>query len=122
VFIPVSDWFPAFMLTLAIEVPVGAVLLRRTEPDLVRLVALIAAINLATHLAVWYVFSQLFLPGTLGYTVAAEAWAIGCEAVFYRLVLSGLTAPRALTIAAVANLASFAAGRLIGGTWLDRFG
>jgi hypothetical protein len=122
VFIPVSDWFAAFVLTIAIEMPIAGALLRRWEPDLARLAALILAINLATHLAVWYVFSQLFMPGTLEYTLAAEGWAIGCEAVFYRLVLGGMTATRALAIAAVANLASFAAGRLIGGTWLDRFG
>ena len=112
-YFPVSGWLAAFVLTLAVEVPVAVYLLRRTEPDLLRLGAIVVFANLATHPAVWFVFSQPFLVGTLEYTVVVESWAIGVEALFYAVVLRGLTARRAIGVAIVANVASFAVGRLI---------
>jgi hypothetical protein len=111
-FIPVSDWFAAFVLTLAVEVPVAAVALRTAEASVTRLVVLIVFVNLATHLAVWYVFSQLFLIGKLEYTLAAEGWAIGAEAVFYKAALPRTSWRRVLAAAVVANGASTLAGRL----------
>ena len=45
--------------------------------------------------------------------IAAEAWAILAEAVFYAVVIRGLRPGRALLVAAVANVASFAVGRLV---------
>ena len=112
-FFPVSGWFAAFVLTLAIELPIGAWLLRRAEPDLRRRVALVGFANLATHPAVWYVFSQLFLVGTVEYLVAAEGWAIAAEALFYVVAIRGLGAGRAIVVALVTNGASFAVGRII---------
>jgi hypothetical protein len=112
-FFPVSGWFVAFVLTLAVELPVVAWLLRRDEPDLLRRVALVVFANLVTHPAVWYVFSQLFLVGTPEYLLAAESWAIAAEAAFYFVVVRGLPAGRAILVAIVANGASFAVGRII---------
>ena len=120
-FFPISGWFTAFVLTLAIEIPIAAFLLRRAEPDRLRLVVLIVFANLATHPAVWYVFTQLFLVGTLEYTLAVEAWAIGAEVVFYWAAIRGLPVRRAIGVAVVANAASFLAGRLIGEFWPELF-
>jgi hypothetical protein len=120
-FFPVSGWFAAFVLTLVIELPIAAWLLRRVEPDIARRVVLIAYANLATHLAVWYVFSQLFLIGTIEYVLAAEAWAIGAEAVFFIVAFRGLDARRAIAVALIANGASFAIGRIVGGIWPELF-
>jgi hypothetical protein len=114
-FFPVSGWFAAFVLTLVIELPIAAFLLRRFEPDVVRRVVLIGYANLATHLAVWYVFSQLFLIGTIQYVLAAEAWAIGAEAVFFFVAFRGLSLGRAVVVALLANVVSFAIGRIVGG-------
>ena len=114
-FFPVSEWLPAFLLTLAVEVPIGAYLLRRAEPDLARRLLLVVFANLLTHPSVWFVFTQLFLIGTLEYTLAAEAWAIAIEALFYLVTIQGLGPRRALGVAVVANLASFAVGRLMTG-------
>ena len=116
-FFPVSDWFPAFILTIAVELPIVIVLLRDAEPSLVRLGAGIVYANLATHLAVWYVLTQLFELGTAGYLLAAEGWAVAAEALFYLLVLRDVSPRRAVVAAVVANTASFAVGRL-GGAWL----
>ena len=114
-FFPVSEWFAAFLLTLAVEVPIAAYLLRRAEPDLARRFVLVLFANLVTHPAVWFVFTQLFLIGTPEYTLAAEAWAVGVEALFYAVVIPGLGPRRALVVALAANLASFAVGRLVVG-------
>ena len=114
-FFSVSEWFPAFLLTLAVEIPIAAYLLRRAEPDLPRRLLLVCFANLLTHPAVWFVFTQLFLIGTPEYTLAAEAWAVGLEAFFYAVTIRGLSPRRAIAIAVAANVASFAVGRLVVG-------
>jgi hypothetical protein len=122
VFFPVEDWFRAFILTLVVEVPVAAYLLRREEPDRVRLLLLVAFASLATHPIVWYVWTQVFLVGTPEYLVVAEAWAVGVEAVFYWAAFRGLRPSRALLISVAANAASFIAGTLAGAIWPGVFG
>lgn len=113
-FIPVGDWLPAFLLTLAVEVPIVVLLLGSAMPDRGRLAALAVFASLATHPAVWFVFTQLFLIGTLEYALVAEAWAIGVEAVFYAVAIEGVSLRRAALVSLAANAASFLAGRLIG--------
>ena len=113
-FFPASGWFAAFVLTVAVEVPIAAYLLRQAEPDLLRRVSLIVLANLATHPVVWFVITQLLLVGTPGYTLVAEAWAVGVEAVFYGVAVRGLRARRTIAISLAANTASFLAGRLVG--------
>jgi hypothetical protein len=120
-FFPVNGWFVAFVLTVAIEMPIAAWILRRAEPDLARRLALIVFANLVTHPAVWWVFSQLFLVGTLEYTLAAEGWAIAAEAVFYSVTIRGLRANPAIVVSVVANAASFAVGRVVSAISPDVF-
>jgi len=115
VYIPISSWFVAFVLTLLVEVPVVLAMLRRDEPNLARLAVLVVFVNLATHLVVWYVATQVLRVGTIEYVVAAEAWAIGAEALFYTAAVRGLSFPRSLVVAAAANLASFLVGRMLEG-------
>jgi hypothetical protein len=112
-FFPVGDWFVAFILTVAIELPVVVYLLRTQEPSVPRLVALVLFANLATHPAVWFIFTQLFLVGTPAYVVAAEGWAVAAEAVFYVVTIRGLSLQRAVLAALAGNAASFLIGRLL---------
>ena len=121
-FFPISDWFAAFVLTLAVELPIAVIALRPAEPQVLRLVALVVYANLATHVAVWYVFSQLLEVGSAGYVLLVEGWAFGAEALFYAVAIRGLSARRAVAVAFVANAASFAVGRLIGRQWLGLVG
>jgi len=115
VFIPADDWLRAFLLTLAVEVPLATWLLRRAEPELWR-AALIAVIaNLSTHPLVWFGWSQVFLVGTPEYVIAAETWAVAIEAVVYAVTIPGLGARRAVLISLIANGASFAVGRVVAG-------
>jgi hypothetical protein len=117
VFFPVDLWFRAFLLTVAVEVPIAAFLLRRFEPDRLRLVLLVLFANLASHPAVWFIFTQLFLIGTPEYLVAAEGWAVAAEAVFYWVAFRGLPVRWAIAISFVANAASFLLGELLAAAW-----
>lgn len=118
-FFPVSDWFPAFVITVVLEAPVVLYLLRRAEPDVLRLGLLVLFANLATHPVVWFVITQLLLVGTPGYVLVAETWAIAAEAVFFATAIRGLSVRRAIGAAVAANAMSFLAGRLIGALWPD---
>jgi len=117
-FFPVSEWFPSFLITLAVEIPVGWLLLRSDEPSTVRVVALVAFANLASHPSVWFVFTQLFLVGTAEYVLAAEVWAVAVEALFYAITIAGLKPSRALVASLAANAASFLVGRILTQGWL----
>ena len=117
VFFPISEWLPSFLLTLIVEAPIVWLLLRTAEPDLPRLAVLFFFANLATHLAVWYVATQLFDPGAVAYTVASEGWAIAAEAVFYVAAIRGITVVRAVGVAIGANLASAATGAVVTALW-----
>ena len=112
-FLPADEWLRAFLLTLVVEVPVATLLLRGFEADLRRTAALVVFANLASHPLVWYVWSQVLLMGTPEYVVAVEAWAIGIETVFYVVAFRGLGLGRAALVSVVANLASFAVGRIV---------
>jgi hypothetical protein len=112
-YFPASGWFAAFVLTVAVEVPLAAYLLRRAEPERLRLLALVVFANLATHPIVWYVITQLLLVGTPEYVLVAEGWAVAVEALFYLVVLRGLDPRRAVVVAVVANAASYLAGRVV---------
>ena len=116
-YIPVDVWFRAFLLTVAVEAPIVALLLRRWEPSWPRLLALIFFANLASHPAVWFVFTELLVIGTPGYLMVAEGWAIGCEALFYWAAFRGLPVRRAIVVSLVANAASFAVGLLVAAVW-----
>lgn len=113
-FFSASGWLAAFLLTLAVEIPVAAFLLRRAAPDRLRLALLVVFANLATHPIVWFVLSQVALVGTWAYIVLAEIWAIAAEALFYWVTLRGLPARRALAVSVAANVSSFLVGQLVG--------
>jgi hypothetical protein len=121
-FFPVSAWFAAFVLTLAVETPIVMFVVCRPQSNFVRLGIVIVFANLATHLAVWYVVTQLILVGTLGYTLVAETWAVAAEAILYWAAIPGLSARRAVAAAVAANGASFLIGQFIRGLWPDLFG
>ncbi|HEU4674023.1 MAG TPA: hypothetical protein VFS32_14120 [Candidatus Limnocylindrales bacterium] len=114
-FFPVSSWFPAFVLTLAVEAPIVLAFLRPPAAELVRLAVLFVVANLATHLTVWYVATQILLVGTPEYVLVAEGWAIAAEAVFYVAAIPAITPRRAFALALVANVASALAGRFVVG-------
>ena len=120
-FFPAGDWFAAFLLTLAVEVPIAVFLLRRPEPNLARAAAIVVFANLVSHPMVWFVWTQVFLIGTPEYVIAVETWAIAIEALFYSVVVSGLGPGRAVLIAVVANAASFAVGRVVAQLWPEVF-
>ena len=120
-YFPVSAWFTAFVLTVVVEGPIVWSLLRRLEPDLRRLGPLVVLANLASHPAVWFIFTQLLVVGTLSYTLVTEGWAVAVEAILYLVAIRGITARRALGTSLAANAASYVAGLLIGRLWPGLF-
>ena len=119
VFFPISDWLPAYLLTVAIEAPIIWLGFKSAEPSAWRLAVLFLFANLATHLVVWYVMTQLFDATTSEYVVASEGWAIGAEAIFFAAAIRGISAARAFGVAVTANVASAAVGVLVMTPWPD---
>ena len=118
-FIPADVWFRAFVITVLVEAPIVAALVRTWEPELPRRLVLVAFANLASHPAVWFVFSQVLLIGTASYLLVAEGWAVASEALFYWAAFRGLPVRRAIGISLAANVASFLIGQLIFAVWPD---
>jgi hypothetical protein len=121
-YFPISRWFVAFLVTLVVEGPVVVAIARRTEPDLRRLGILVVFTNLVTHLAVWYVITQWLLVDTWQYLLVAETWAVLAETIIYWAAVRGVALSRALSLAVVANVASFAVGRVLFELWPQAFG
>jgi hypothetical protein len=117
VFFPVDEWFPAFALTCLAEGLVVLPAFWRSRVEPARLLVLLVFANLATHPAVWFVFTQLFLVGTIEYVVAAEVWAVAAEAVFWWAVLPGVGLRRVAGVAVAANALSFVLGRVLQDVW-----
>lgn len=120
-YVPVDAWLRAFLLTLAVELPIVLALLRGRQPGSPRLAALLVFANLATHLVVWFVFPQLLYTSTAEYLAVAESWAVLAEAVFLWLVVRGLSPLRAAAAALVANAASFLVGLAVTAVWPGAF-
>lgn len=111
-----KSWLVAFALTFVVEAPIVAWFYRKAEPSLDRRLALIFFANLATHPAVWFMFTRLPFP-YVQQVVLAEIWAFGLEILYYALVFPGDRA-RAVAASITANTASLA----FGFAWLHWFG
>ena len=101
-------WLKAFLLTIGIECPIAALVLRPRDFGMPRLVALVAFANLATHPLVWFVFPALPV-APLAALVMSELWAFGAEALFFALAFRVSTA-RAVSASLLANGASLGVG------------
>ena len=104
-------WLTAFLLTLAIELPVAGILLRRHEASRAALAGKLFFANLATHPLVWFAFP--LLPGSWAATTAlSEIFACLTEAAFFALIIPGVKPGRAMLVSLAANCASFGLGLL----------
>lgn len=106
-------WFIAFLITVAVEVPIVVALTREYPMPVWRRALVAAFAQLVTHPLVWFVFPRLV--GLTGRSSLAlsELWAWLAEAAFYSVVLPGLSPARALGVSALANAASIAAGLVL---------
>ena len=108
----ITDWLRMFALTLLVELAVALPLWRATEPRVLRRAAAVALVNLATHPVVWFVIPGAAL-GQASRACISELWAVGIEALAYRVIFPLADWRRTLTISFLANLASFVAGELL---------
>jgi hypothetical protein len=113
-FFPVSAWFTAFLVTVAVEGPIVWWFVRGQEASVLRVGTAVLLANLASHPAVWFIFTQLLLVGAATFTLTTEAWAVLVEAVLYGLALRNVGPRRALAASLVANTASYLVGVLVG--------
>ena len=103
-------WFRAFLLTVAVEVPVVLALTRGSSASSGRRAFLVVAAQLMTHPLVWYVFPFLpNLPRSATF-VMSELFAWAAEAAFY--AAAGVTTSnlQAIAVSALANAASLTIG------------
>lgn len=105
----VKAWFTAFVWTLALELPSYAVALRGRLTG-VRLLAVVLALNVATHPAIWFLLPR-FEPWAAWF-VLAEALVIAVEATLLRTPLVGCPLGRrdALLATTAANALSASVG------------
>ncbi|MEZ4226125.1 MAG: hypothetical protein R3B13_34585 [Polyangiaceae bacterium] len=105
----VDLWFRAFVVTAASEGLLLVPLLRKLESSWLRRAACVLLANLASHPAVWFVFTDFGL--TYAYRFAlSEAWAVAVEVLAYRLLFSKLTMRKALLLSLAANALSVSFG------------
>lgn len=114
-----SEYLPALILTLGVELLVLVLLLRRGH----RIGTVVLAGFLAsgfTHPQLWYVWPHVFDPATqyLAYVISGEAMVFVVESVILWLVLRRKGGERvhpltALGAAAVANGSSFVLGWVV---------
>lgn len=108
-----SAWAIAFVLTVAIEVPVVLALTRDSKWDWRRRSGIVLLGQLLTHPLVWFVFPTI--PGITGRTALtlSELYAWLGEGALYALVGVAPTSLSAMGVAAVANGLSLAVGLII---------
>jgi hypothetical protein len=108
----IGDWLQAFGLTVFVECLIAFPLLRRSEPSILRRLAAVLLVNLATHPLVWFLFPGLLMP--YGARVAlSEIWAVVGEACAYAVIWPAAGLKRAALVSFAANAASFLLGLFV---------
>jgi hypothetical protein len=101
------SWLEAFVLTLAVEVPLALVCLRGRPRG--RVVAAVVLANGASHPLLWFVLGAL--PGPfLANVLVGECGVVALEAIVYLAVLRPLRPGHALAVSATLNAASYLVG------------
>ena len=101
-------WLEAFLLTLAIELPLALICLRARPRGRVAAAAVLA--NGASHPLFCFVLLRV-LPGSfLARVLVGEALVIGLEALVYLAALRPMRAAHALSVSATLNAASYLVG------------
>lgn len=116
-YFPLSAWLPAFVVTLAIEAPIVGFAFRRVADNPLGVAMVFLFGNLATHLAIWYVVTQLLQPGSLEFLLVAEGWATLGEGLLFWAAIPRLSALRAALAAVTANGVSAGLGLVMASAW-----
>jgi hypothetical protein len=109
----VLGWFLAFLLTVAIEVPIVVAMTRDNKMGWRRRASIVLLGQLITHPMVWFVFPTI--PGITGHTAftLSELYAWFGEAALYAALGLAPTSLGAVGVAGVANGLSLAVGLII---------
>ena len=106
-------WLWAFLLTIAIEVPIVVGLTRGSSLAWPKRGAVAVVGQVMTHPLVWFVFPAM--PGITGRTglTLSELWAWLAEAMLYGLTGVAPTVLQAIGVSAIANALSLGVGSLL---------
>jgi hypothetical protein len=102
-------WLRFFAFTTVVEALVAFPMLRAADASPWRRAGAILIANLTTHPLVFFFFARV-LPDRLTLTIVAESWAVLAETGVYALIFSKLGWPRAFSVSALANGASYTLG------------
>jgi hypothetical protein len=107
---PLFDrWIVAFVITMALEVPIIMVLLRGSPPGRRLLAALVA--NGISHPTLWFLLTTLPIQTYGLWLATSEAIVWGMECALYIVLLSRWVSMKRVAISTtIANVASCAAG------------
>jgi hypothetical protein len=108
-----AAWLRAFVLTVAIEVPLVMLLTRHSRISWPKRACLVFAAQLMTHPLVWYVFPELPGLSRIATLALSEVWACLAEAAVFALLEVAPSKLGAVGIAAIANGASLGVGFLV---------
>jgi hypothetical protein len=105
-----AGYLTALTLTLAIEIPLVLLVLRRAPHRRVVFVAVVG--NLFTHLGVHFLLTAFHLP-LPAFEVVAECFAFAIEAAIYAAATRPLSPWYAVAASALANGGSYVLGLLL---------
>jgi hypothetical protein len=107
-------WFHAFLFTLAVEIPIFILMVRRDVP-VWRAGLAGAAGTCFTHPALWFLWSRVISDYTL-YIISGELLVAAIESVSFFLIARPSTFAKAIAASFVANAASYGGGLIV--KWL----
>jgi hypothetical protein len=107
-----ARYLAALGLTLAVELPLVLLVLRRMPRA--RVLAAFLVGNLLTHLSIHFGLARL-VTGPVAFEVTAEAWALAAEAGLYFVASRPRSPWLALVASALANGASYLVGLAVFG-------
>jgi hypothetical protein len=105
----VVRWLLAFLLTVAVEVPLATLCFRAAETRVWTRLGKLFFANLATYPLVWFAFPLLPLSAVWN-TAFAEGFAWLTEVAFFCFVFPKASLRRAAIVSGCANAASFVVG------------
>ncbi len=107
-----SHWWTAFLLTLAIEIPLFVLLTRGTVPSWRAAIAG-ALCSCITHPLLWFVWRRV-ITDYFTYVVTGELIVAALESLIFFAIARPVRLLRAIGTAFVANGTSYGAGLIIG--------
>jgi hypothetical protein len=103
-------WLPAFLLTLAIEVPLALAILRARGTSRARIALVVALATIISHPLLTFVILPYFPGSFVTNVLAGEVVVVAIESIVLRVGLAPIRWPYAIAASATLNAASYLVG------------